>query len=441
MAIRPQPVRDREAPFDVSELFFSTTDKKGVITSCNEVFLRVAGYASDELLGAPHNVIRHPHMPRSVFFLLWERLLAGRAVGAYVKNRAKDGAHYWVFAVVTPHDGGFLSVRLKPTSPRFHAVVSLYRDLLEQEQSYGDDWRAGMRASYERLHAAVASLGFDSYDAFADRALRDELAARDAALASAAADGDGPPRRRAAAAATAGLERLDELIAQLDAREELLRSLGASVSHMASNAAVAAARLGADPEARALATISHEVSRVATHISAESRRVGQESGRLRAAATQATVNMARARLYDAQIAAFAAGRRGHDLDRDEQIARYGGTLDDLSRVLGAASGHARHESAVSLAQLRASLDVFRGVLDALGRILLTIQLSHVTGKALAAQLPHGAQFARLLTELSELAEDARERLGSLDVTVDDVQRGAARWARAMEGGDRRRQAA
>lgn len=68
-----QPV-ERERPFEVNELFFSCTDQRGVIQTCSEVFVRISGYAQDELIGAPHNIIRHPEMPRIVFKYLWDYL-------------------------------------------------------------------------------------------------------------------------------------------------------------------------------------------------------------------------------------------------------------------------------------------------------------------------------------------------------------------------------
>ncbi len=93
------------------ELFYSTTDKRGVITSANSVFFRLAAYAPGELIGAPHNVIRHPAMPAGVFHTMWRLLQAGKPFAGYVQNLAQDGASYWTFATVTPTAGGFLSVR------------------------------------------------------------------------------------------------------------------------------------------------------------------------------------------------------------------------------------------------------------------------------------------------------------------------------------------
>jgi PAS domain S-box-containing protein len=98
-AIRPTGV---ENLLGEEELIVSKTDLKGRITYANDVFIRMAKYSYAELMGAPHSLIRHPDMPRSVFKLLWDTLQAKQEIFAYVVNLAKDGSHYWVFAHVTP---------------------------------------------------------------------------------------------------------------------------------------------------------------------------------------------------------------------------------------------------------------------------------------------------------------------------------------------------
>ncbi len=125
----------KESDFGFEELFFSRTSTKGIIESGNSVFQRVSKYEWDEILSKPHSLVRHPAMPRGVFHLLWEEILSGRPVGAYVVNRAKDGSHYWVFALVTPTDDGFLSVRIKPSSAIFEIAKEKYSELLEVENS------------------------------------------------------------------------------------------------------------------------------------------------------------------------------------------------------------------------------------------------------------------------------------------------------------------
>ena len=99
VAVRPTGV---ERSFDPGQFIVSKTDRKGVITYANQTFCDVARYTEAEVVGQPHNLIRHPDMPRCVFKLLWDTVEAGEEIFAYVVNLAADGAHYWVFAHVTP---------------------------------------------------------------------------------------------------------------------------------------------------------------------------------------------------------------------------------------------------------------------------------------------------------------------------------------------------
>lgn len=167
-----------EAPFDIDEVFFSRTDTRGVIQSGNYVFRRVAHYDWSELQGAPHKIIRHPDMPRGVFRLLWDTIKSGRPIGAYVKNLAQDGLHYWVFAVVVPNGDGYLSARIKPTSPLLAQIERLYAELRRRETDEG----LGPEESARALFDEIAALGFSTYESFSTHALSEELIARDSQL-------------------------------------------------------------------------------------------------------------------------------------------------------------------------------------------------------------------------------------------------------------------
>lgn len=93
-------------PFYKNELIVTKTDLKGHITYANDVFLRLASYPEKQVIGAPHCLIRHPHMPHGVFKLLWDTLGQEKEIFAYVLNRSANGDHYWVLAHVTPsYDG------------------------------------------------------------------------------------------------------------------------------------------------------------------------------------------------------------------------------------------------------------------------------------------------------------------------------------------------
>lgn len=134
---------DREVAFNEGEFIVSKTDLSGRITYGNELFIRISGYAEQELLGKPHNILRHPDMPQAVFKLLWDVLGQKKEIFAYVKNRTKEGAYYWVFTQVTPsYDNagnviGYHSVRRKPRREAVEKVTGLYRAMLEAEKSGG----------------------------------------------------------------------------------------------------------------------------------------------------------------------------------------------------------------------------------------------------------------------------------------------------------------
>ena len=168
-----------EAPFSLDEVFFSRTDGRGVIQAGNYVFRRVANFEWTKLLGVPHKVIRHPDMPKGVFWLLWNRIKQGQTMGAYVKNRAQDGLYYWVFALVAPlPSGGYLSARIKPTTPLFGQIEKEYSALRAAEQEEG----LTPEQSAKRLLARLASLGYADYSRFATHALTEELVSRAKAL-------------------------------------------------------------------------------------------------------------------------------------------------------------------------------------------------------------------------------------------------------------------
>ena len=134
---------NQELFFNDEEFIVSKTDLSGKITYGNDLFIRMSGYTEKELLGKPHNILRHPEMPKLIFKLLWERIQGGKEIFAYVKNRTKENDYYWVFAHVTPSldsSGtiiGYHSVRRKPTLEALHTIKSLYTQLLDAERQGG----------------------------------------------------------------------------------------------------------------------------------------------------------------------------------------------------------------------------------------------------------------------------------------------------------------
>lgn len=177
---------NRESRFEYDELFFSITDPKSTITYANDVFVRISKYEVDNIVGQYHKLIRHPDMPRSVFYEFWEHLKQNRPVAAYVKNMAKDGSFYWVMALAFPCEGGYLSVRLKPGSDLFKKVKDIYKTVLDHEkkQEGAIDKMAAMRSGHDLLMSELDNHGFSSYDEFMWSALQSEMENRESNLAS-----------------------------------------------------------------------------------------------------------------------------------------------------------------------------------------------------------------------------------------------------------------
>jgi len=147
------------------DFIVSKTDTRGNITYCNEIFMDMAGAVESELIGQPHNIVRHPDTPKAVFKLLWDYVQSGKEIFAYVKNRSMDGGYYWVFANVTPsydQSGqiiGYYSVRIKPNDRALEIIKPLYQKMVELEQS------SGTQASTDYLLNTLKEQGV-SYDEF-----------------------------------------------------------------------------------------------------------------------------------------------------------------------------------------------------------------------------------------------------------------------------------
>jgi len=148
-----------------NDFIVSKTDTKGRITYVNKIFMGMAEYSEEELLGKPHNIIRHPDMPRSVFKLLWDRIQNKEEVFAFVVNKTKNNNSYWVYANVTASldvNGnivGYFSVRRKPAAKALEIIKPIYKQMLDAERS------GGMEAGTKVLVDALKNGGM-SYDEF-----------------------------------------------------------------------------------------------------------------------------------------------------------------------------------------------------------------------------------------------------------------------------------
>jgi aerotaxis receptor len=441
-------VQEGERPFGIDELFFSTTDLGGRIVTGNPVFARVSGYAMDELVGRPHNVVRHPDMPRVAFKLLWRYLQEGRPVAAYVKNLAEDGRHYWVVATVVPVEGGYLSVRFKPSSDHFGVVASVYEQLLEVERgieaSEDGGRKAAMEASEAALGEGLAALGIPDYDALMHTFLRAEIESRERLLS------DSPawtrlwseePGSRPGDDVAAGLvetlrafravhARMDDLLADVRTYDVLRRrltdrrasDLAGEIRLQSLNMRITAARLDEGRETiGAIARIMGEEALAARTLAAALTERGDRLDRsLADMGFRITIGRLQAELavYVAleMLDAHATGGRGEP-GTERCIDALGPAvaaglegLTGASRSLGA-----------ELSAIKAEITSLKSLVDLLGAL-------QMNGRVEAAHLAEAGNIVHLLGEFQERVDVVRGQTDDLDAAVESARVRAAKTA-------------
>ena len=162
---RPAPI-EKEKVLDPKRYIVSKTDPKGVITYGNDYFVEISGYSEAELIGQPHNIIRHPDMPKIAFKLMWDRIKKGDNFVAIVKNLAKDGSYYWVVTdfeakmdPLTNEPLSYTAYRKAAPKKAVEAIAPVYKKLIEIEE------RSGMEGSEAYLKGLLEERG-QSYDQF-----------------------------------------------------------------------------------------------------------------------------------------------------------------------------------------------------------------------------------------------------------------------------------
>ncbi|HHQ69781.1 MAG TPA: PAS domain-containing protein [Halothiobacillaceae bacterium] len=174
--MQPEKLSGQERELKESEIISTRTDHRGVITFINPMFTKVTGFTKEDAIGKPHNLIRHPDVPRCVYKLLWDEIKQGNKFFAVTKNRCKNGDHYWTlgyFQAETNKDGeitGFRSTRHGLHDPKLKKDFDqLYKQVREEELQYPRPQQ--IDAGMELLYKLLKKRGFDQYEAFAKQAL------------------------------------------------------------------------------------------------------------------------------------------------------------------------------------------------------------------------------------------------------------------------------
>ncbi|HLP24191.1 MAG TPA: PAS domain-containing protein, partial [Acidobacteriota bacterium] len=428
MHVRPVTPLDRAREFNVNEMFFSTTDARGVIVSGNDVFTRVSGFAEDELIGSAHNIIRHPDMPRVAFQLLWETLKAGQPFSAYVKNMAKDGAFYWVFAVIAPlADGRLLSIRFKPTSPTLAVVEQLYarltaaeREVLAQE---GTPQQA-MERSRALLETELRQLGFPHYEAFSHVSLNAELKQRDERLAALGLTlfperlpGVAGQRAMLYSDSQSVYREVTGLFRDLHAFVSFHRKLqdaGRAVGGVAEdfrmhslNVNITAQRHGLD--GRTVGVVASFLDRYAQELGLGTRELGQHITRTSAATESINADVAIARLQMEMVLVFQAELAQGTGDLRAKLAMFTDLQDAFVTRTRAAAG--------AIAELQTESNLLASSRDLLSKVAMSIQLAQVRGLTEAARIEGAENLRAMFADFRRKIDETNRQLTALDDAI------------------------
>lgn len=394
-AARPRP-SSGEAPFGVDEIFYSRTDSRGVIRSGNEVFRRVSDYGWEQMIGAPHRLVRHPDMPKGVFWLLWDRIKRGRITGAYVKNRTRDGLHYWVFAVITPLDGGYLSVRIKPGSKIFDRAQALYADLIARESG-----GLSPADSASALLSALGEDGFNGYDDFMACALASEISARDKSL-----DRPRPPRLE-------DLTRINSLLREALRQKFSLLSAFDDIRAIPTNLHIVASRLKV--YGGPVSTIAENYRLMSTDVTRRLQEVAHQGepgdpggagvGRdgLQSTVSEALFLTGAAHLMSELSATCATEPGDSPFDADEEAARLVALDDDF-----------RRRAVLSLAGVGRAAATLAGTCEELKRLMLGLDSIRVLCRVEAGRMSGGAEgLQAIIMTLDRFHADVAQRLDKI----------------------------
>lgn len=394
--IRPTP-NHNEITLSHDEMFFSITDHRGIILDGNDVFRRISRYSREELIGSPHSIIRHPDMPKIVFKTLWQTILNGKPICAYVKNLAKDGSYYWVFATVIPIGDKFLSVRMKSTTPLMGIAEGLYKELVNIEKE------SGIEASANGLISALNSLGFPDYETFVLASLSAELSSRYEIQSKMNSKFT---NQLHLSNVRESFFKIFNIIVKLASHTKVIseqilkiREVSKQIEYSAINATIEADRLGSD--GRALAVIAQHISLDAAEAKKSNSNINLlavtmlemfRSGQLSAALSTLQIEMLLCFIEQWNIDQSSMTKEGVETN-SEMLSSL------VEEGLKIANG--------TIQTLANDSTLLSSELESISQILRTLDFIQKNGSIEAARLPDDSDFSLLFSTILRLLKDSK----------------------------------
>jgi aerotaxis receptor len=376
-----------ERQFEFEELFFSRTTVSGVIQSGNSVFRKISAFDWSDLINKPHSLIRHPEMPRGIFYLFWETLKSGKPIGAYVKNRAKTGEYYWVYALAFPIENGYLSLRLKPSSQIFNEVKSVYKNLLTHEK----EKKLSPKDSMLVILDQVTKLGFNTYEDFMTTCLVAELTSRNQKLMIS----ENPLMERMGTLATAAT-RVNELSSKVN-------TIFGQYTKVPLNMEILAAHLGSD--GASLSVVANRYEKMATEIKNKISDFITLNSQVTGGVKVSQFQVASSILQQEMIRFFKKESDVGPVDLELEMS----FLWNLYNA-----GLSKATSAVKTAE--SVLGQFQSSCEELKQLSLGLEIVRLTGKIEASKIN------QRIPEVSHLLEELSNFKSSLSLTIDELDK-------------------
>ncbi|WP_225027999.1 PAS domain-containing protein [Xinfangfangia pollutisoli] len=398
-----------ELIYGFDELIYSRTDPRGVIVSGNDVFERLSGVPWRELIGSPHRVIRHPEMPKGFFHLFWSMLKSGEPAVGYVRNRNVNSGYYWVLAAAIPCEGGYFSVRMRPSTDLFATMRGIYADLVAGERNEG----LSPEASSQRLLDRLAQLGHADYHAFAAHALALEIRARDRAL------------RRPPDAQTEALDSLLALLHEALAEQSRLVAQFGDLVLLPVNMRLVAARL--EPQGGPISQISVNYKlaseEIARRLSGIVSGKGNICGRMAVAVRHSLILTACARLQGEL--AQNSNRTNNGYTGEERRIELQKLTDVMRSSLGRAQAALREAETLAAQLNEASVDLRRMILglDTI-RILARVE-SRKSAESQAALTATIDRIDEVQGSISETLKRLMEQTFAITAGLASLRRGSS----------------
>jgi hypothetical protein len=424
----PRPI-DEPRKFDIKELFFSTTDLNGKLTSWNNVFENVAAYEGNFLINKPHSIVRHPDMPKGVFQLLWDLLEDGQTVGAYVKNLAADGRYYWVYALALPINNGYLSIRLKPTSKFFDIIYDYYPKLLEfEKQQLENGVRPAEVAKISKIKLLedLKSLGFDNYRSFMQATLPSEIFNREKEynFVDTIDLSKGPSSTLYGQTLKFALDleviykvlsKSSELSKKIDSNFKETSNLALEIKRGALNATIEATKLGQQGDALYV---------LADYLGINGRKTIEDLNSAEDACQKSLSSVDEvllvlciAKLQTEMLVSFLKETTSKDKEESTLETKTIMTVDRTKILLDSFS-----QGVIKMVQQYGHLEsVFKTVTDTLNdlkRLFLSLKIAHVSARTVSSRIDNAARFGQVFDEVCSVVDHGRGALDSITTQLE-----------------------